>query len=86
MLVSNELSWKGKMFVLFVALILRREMRRLLSKWSKKNRSSLETVFIMLKDIQCRKHKDKWILIKAFTKYQKEIIQDLNLNVDILQL
>ena len=84
MLCHSEETWKGKMFVMFVALVLRRFLMKKLRTWIKEHRSSLEAVLIMLRDIQCRKAGSRWVLAKAFTKEQKELISVLGLNVDFL--
>ena len=82
--VHSDVACRGKLFVLFLGLILRRVMSRTLHGWIKKNRSSVDTVFEMLKDIECIKHGTRWVLSKAFTKQQKEIIAELGLPVHTL--
>ena len=72
---------RGKLFVLFVSLILRTVLLIRLCDWIRKNRYSLIGCIHQLKNIQCRKAGENWILSKALTKKQKEISEILKLPI-----
>ena len=57
-----------------------------LRDWVRKNRYSLIGCIHQLKNIQCRKTGQNWILSKALTKKQKEISEILKLPVHSLDV
>lgn len=82
--VSQLKSLQGKMFLAFIGLILRRNFSNKLREWILKKRLNLDVALEMLCDIECRKCKSDWILTKAFTAQQKELVKILNLPVNYL--
>lgn len=80
---TNE-AYRGKMFVLFISLIVYRYFKNNTRNWIKQNKSSMKAVFDMLAGIRCYKNKDKWYMRQAFVKGQKELIKILDLPVDYL--
>ena len=84
--VHSTEACKGKLFVLFISLILRTTLSIKLRDWVRKNRYSLIGCIHQLKNIQCRKTGQNWILSKALTKKQKEISEILKLPVHSLDV
>lgn len=82
--VSQLKSLQGKMFLAFLGLILRRTFSKKLKEWVLQKRLSLDVALEMLCDIECRKSKSDWILTKAFTAQQKDLIKILDLPVNYL--
>lgn len=80
----SQQATDGKLFAVFLGLILRVQLRNKLHAWIKQHRLSLDVAIRMLEDVICQKRGDRWLLIKAFTKQQKEIIKLLNMHVDFL--
>lgn len=77
---------KGKLFVLFISLILRTTLSIKLRDWIRKNRYSLIGCIHQLKNIQCRKFGQNWVLSKALTKKQKEIVEILKLPIHTIDV
>ena len=71
----------GKLFVMFVALILRRSIHRRLSSYLEEKGYSDEDAIRELEGIRFYKAKDGWRLKDAVTKTQREIMQALNLKL-----
>lgn len=84
--VGTSAGKDGKLFVLFLALILRKALTLKVEKWIEKNRSSVRAVIDMLADIEVRRFQDQWILEKALTKQQKELVKLLDLPIQRLEL
>lgn len=82
--VAQLKSLQGKMFLAFLGLILRRTFSKKLREWVLQKRLSLDVALEMLCDIECRKSKSDWILTKAFTAQQKDLIKILDLPVNYL--
>lgn len=51
----------------------------------KEKRTSLDTYFIALSDIECYKKSNHWMLSKSLTRHQKELITILNLDINTLE-
>lgn len=83
--VSSPESLRGKLFIGFIALILRIGFRQKLGEMKKKKRSNtLDTVLMMLEDIKCRKCENAWVLNSALSADQKEILNLLDLDLHYL--
>lgn len=76
----------GKIFVLFISLILMTELRNKLQSWITQHKSSLQACINMLEDIECTKRNEQWILHKSLTKPQKELVQLLELPMYTIDL
>lgn len=85
MLVHSSDAWHGKLFVLFISLIVRTFLHNKLKSWIRDNRSSLRAAFAELAELKCRKNGERWILKEALTKPQKEIASALGLPLDYLK-
>ena len=84
--VHSTDACRGKLFVLFISLIIRTHMSLKLKDWIRKNKFSLIGCVHQLKNIQCRKYRSNWILNKALTKKQKEIVEILKLPIHTLKV
>lgn len=82
--VAQLESLQGKIFLAFVGLILRRTFSNRLKEWIQSKRLSLNAALEMLCDIECRKSGSQWLLTKAFTAQQKDLIKRLNIPVNYL--
>lgn len=71
----------GKFFVSFISLILRTELHNKLKSWIKTNKSSVLAVIHQLENIECVKRADYWLLDKALTRVQKELIKILEIPI-----
>lgn len=79
--VKGDRQVDGKLFVMFVALILRRSIHRRLAEYLKENGYSDEDAIRELEGIRFYKAKDGWRLKDAITKTQREIMQALDLKL-----
>lgn len=82
--VAEAKSLQGKTFLAFLSLILRRHFSGRLKHWLLQKDLSLSAALEMLCDTECQKHKSDWILTRAFTARQKELIKVLDLPVNYL--
>lgn len=84
--VSGAESLCGKLFIGFIALLLRAGFKQKLGSMSKKKHSNtLDTLLKKLLYIRCRKCGEGWLLESALTSEQKEIVRLLNLDLHTLQ-
>lgn len=74
-------SLQGKIFLAFIALILRRIFMNKLNSWIKKKRTNLNLALEMLCDIECRKSESSWWLSKSLTAQQKDMVKILDLPI-----
>lgn len=79
--IKGDRQVDGKLFVMFVALILRRSIHRRLSSYLEEKGYSDEDAIRELEGIRFYKAKDGWRLKDAVTKTQREIMQALNLKL-----
>ena len=77
-------STNGKLFLAFIGLIIRKALESKLRAFLNKNRIGLDSAIDRLSDISCRKDGEAWILDKALTKQQKEMIEILQLPLSYL--
>ena len=77
-------STNGKLFLAFIGLIIRKTLESKLRAYLNKNRIGLDSAIDRLSDISCRKDGETWILDKALTKQQKELVEILQLPVSYL--
>ncbi len=78
--VHGDNQIHGKLFVLFIALILRRAIHYRLRDWLQENNYTDEEAIRELEHLKFYKYGDSWHLKNAPTKIQKGIIEALNLN------
>ncbi len=82
--VSNDDSLRGKMFLIFIALIVRKYfLQKVIEFRDTKHKYTLESVFAILSDIKCYKHNDIFLLPKNLTAKQKFVVDKLNLPFNI---
>ncbi len=79
--VHKRDSVTGKFFVSFISLILRTELHNRLKSWIKTNKSSVLAVIHQLENIECVKRGDCWLMDKALTRVQKELIKLLEIPI-----
>ncbi len=84
--VKSVEAINGKLFIAFIGLILRTVLKQRLSDFTSGNRIGLDSAISRLCDIECRKVNNTWILSKALTKQQKELVKILNLPVNYLDI
>ncbi len=78
--VQGDAQVDGKMFAMFIGLILRRYITNRLKDWMHKNKFTFHDVVKELKKIRFTKMGNgKWTAKDAFTKIQKQIIDELDL-------
>ena len=77
-------STNGKLFLAFIGLIIRKALESKLRAFLNKNMIGLDSAIDRLSDISCRKDGEAWILDKALTKQQKEMIEILQLPLSYL--
>ena len=78
--VQGDAQVDGKMFAMFIGLILRRSITNRLKDWMHKNKYSFHDVVKELKKIRFTKMGNgKWVAKDALTKIQKQIIAELDL-------
>lgn len=85
MLVHSSKAWHGKLFILFLSLIVRTSLHNALRPWIAKSKTSLKYAFVELSLIKCRRQGERWVLREAITKNQKELAQMLGLPLDYLR-
>lgn len=83
--VKKAESINGKLFLAFIGLIIRKALENKLRPWIASARSSFDAAASKLGETACLKKGEKWVLLSAPTKQQKEIIKALNLPVHYLQ-
>lgn len=77
-------STNGKLFLAFIGLIIRKCLDRKLRTYLSKRRIGLDSAIDRLADIRCRRTEGSWVLEKAMTKQQKELVEVLQLPVGYL--
>ena len=83
--VHSTDSCRGKLFILFISLIIRTHLSVKLKDWIRKNNYSLLGCIHQLKNIQCKKYRSNWIPNKALTPKQKEIVKILELPIHTIK-
>ncbi len=79
--INGDAQIKGKMFAMFIALILRRSLSNRLKDWMRENDFTFYDVIKELKQIRYTKMSNgQWASNEALTKTQQEIIDALALN------
>lgn len=84
--IKRQDSIYGKLFLAFIALILRRSLHTKLRSVLLKSRMGLDSALLRLDEIICCQENDNWFLTSALTKQQKELVKALNLPVHFLEL
>ena len=79
--VHGDRQINGKLFVMFVSLILRRTFHRRIADYLKEKGMTDETAIRELEQIKFYKGKDGWSLKDAISKTQREILTALNLKL-----
>jgi hypothetical protein len=79
--VHGDRQINGKLFVMFVSLILRRTFHRRIADYLKEKGMTDETAIRELEQIKFYKGKDGWSLKDAISKTQREILTELNLKL-----
>ena len=82
--VHGDMQVDGKMFVLFIALILWRTLHHRAKPWQEQYNASVSEMIRELKKIRYVRIDDRWILKDALTKRQKELLDSLSLRFDLL--
>ena len=70
-------AWQGKLFVLFLALILRKELHKRLKPILSKTHHTFHRSVTVLKDIKMIRNQDRWdrwVCRKALTAEQKSLL------------
>ena len=84
--VKNQDSIYGKLFIAFIALIIRKLLDNKLRSYLTKSRIGLDSAIERLADIQCIKKDQMWILSSALSKQQKELVEVLKLPINYLDI
>ena len=79
--VHGDVRAEGKLFVMFIALILRRTIHDRLKEQLEKNVLTTEDAIDLLEQIKFYKDGDNWRLKSAISKQQREIITALKLEI-----
>ncbi|MDY5779676.1 MAG: transposase [Succinivibrionaceae bacterium] len=79
--IQGDRQVEGKLFAMFVSLILRRAFHSRIKDYIKKNGLSDESAIRELENITFYKGADGWCLKDALSKTQREILQQLNLKL-----
>ena len=67
-------AWQGKLFVLFLALILRKELHKRLKPVLSTTHHTFHRSVTVLKDIKMIRNQDRWVCRKALTAEQKSLL------------
>lgn len=84
MYVSKDTSLHGKLFIAFIALIIRKQFKKLLGDYVKKNRLNLDGCLMLLSDLKCVKRENRWFLQNRPTKRQRELLECLKLDLSYI--
>jgi hypothetical protein len=76
--VHGDRQVDGKLFLLFIALILWRTLHYRLKDWQYSCKSTVHAAITELKQIKSVKRKEQWILKDAVSKTQREILSILD--------
>jgi len=79
--MRRDAAMRAKLFLCFLALIIRRVLRNKLADWIREERLSLDAAFEMLEDIEIEKDGEFWFVSNALTKQQKAIVNALGLPI-----
>lgn len=82
--IQGDAQADGKLFALFVSLVLRRTIHSRIKGWLKANNAVVEDAIEELKKIKYVKLKGKWKLKDALTKSQRELLQCLKLDLSFM--
>ena len=84
--VHGDKQVNGKLFVMFVALILRRTFHRRLVEYLKEKGMTDEAAIRELEEIKFYKGKNGWCQKDAISKTQREILTALDLKLTMLPI
>jgi len=84
MKVHSEEAWKGKLFILMLALIVRGEFSGRLTPWLDKKNLSVSQAYRKLQDLRLITLNGQVQLCKAITKEQREILKALGISSELL--
>lgn len=84
--VKSQESIYGKLFIAFIALIIRRMLDNKLRPYLKISRIGLDSAIARLSDITCRKYGESWVLTSSLSKQQKELVETLNIPISFLDI
>lgn len=79
--IHGDKQVNGKLFVMFISLILRRTIHRRISVYLREKGMTDEAAIRELEEIKLYKGKDGWTLKDAITKTQREILLALDLKL-----
>ena len=82
--IQGDAQADGKLFAMFVALILWRAIHSRIKGWLKRNNATVEDAIEVLKQIKYVKIEGKWKMKDAITKSQRELLQDLKLDLSFM--
>ena len=82
--IQGDAQADGKLFALFVSLILRRTIHSRVRSWLKANNATDEDVIEELKQINYVKIGGKWKMKDALAKRQRELLQELKLDLSFM--
>jgi transposase len=81
----NQNTTEGKVFIAFIALIVRMHIRNTLAKWMEKNHFTIERVIRELRKIRTVRLADGRSLLNPFTKKQREIVEAFGADADTVK-
>ena len=82
--IQGDAQADGKLFAMFVSLILRRTIHSRVRSWLKANNATDEDVIEELKQIKYVKIGGKWKMKDALAKRQRELLQELKLDLSFM--
>lgn len=82
--VKSSSTLRGKMFLVFIALVIRVRLEQLLRPVLIRNKIGIDSAIERLKSISFIRQGDKWFTHNALTKIQKEILYALGAKLDML--
>lgn len=82
--VKSSSTLRGKMFLTFIALVIRVRLNQLLRTVLTRNKIGLDSAIECLKAISFIRQGDKWFIHNALTTIQKEILSALGAKLDML--
>ncbi len=71
---SLEARRQGKIFFLFVSLLLRNIFAQKLQAWSARHKAGIDTAFAMLSEMACCKVQDTWQLVRPLRAAEEELL------------
>lgn len=82
--IQGDAHADGKLFALFVSLILRRTIHSRVRSWLKANNATDEDAIEELKQIKYVKIDGKWKMKDALTKRRRKLLQELKLDLSFM--